>query len=190
MVAAATEGGPVQVWQVTGQSLTLAASTSRAASGGPAGLAFSPDGGLLAVGGSGSTVQLLNLADPENPVVAAVLTGPSGSVRSAAFSPDGKTLATGAADGSVWLWNVTSPASPALTATLKAAAGDVTGLAFAPSGTQLAAADEGTVHLWDTSPAAALASVCGNLGQPLDRDEWNGYVPGVSYQAGCPGQPG
>jgi WD40 repeat protein len=189
VVAAATAGGPVRVWRVSGgQSLTPAGTVSRTSAGEPAGLAFSPDGSMLAIGGSGPNVQLRSVADlAGHPVT---LTGPTGSVRSAAFSPDGKTLAAGASDGSVWLWNITPAAGPVLIATLKAAAGDVTGVAFSPSGDQLAAADEGTVHVWDTSPAAALASVCGNLGQPLSRGEWNGYLPGVSYQAGCPGQAG
>jgi len=31
---------------------------------------------------------------------------------------------------------------------------------------------DGTVRLWDTSPAAAVATVCAGAGQPLTRLEW------------------
>ena len=59
--------------------------------------------------------------------------------------------------------------------------------AFSPGGSQLAAAsfNDNTVRLWDTSPAAARAAVCGNLGQPLSPAEWASYVPGVPYRAPC-----
>jgi len=57
-----------------------------------------------------------------------------------------------------------------------------------PSGASLAATSyEGTVHLWDTSPVAALAEVCGNLGQAVTPAEWASNVPGVPYRAPCPG---
>jgi WD40 repeat protein len=187
LVATAAADGTVRLWAVSGGALTLAGTVSGGAAGGPTALAFSPGGGSLAVGSAGDTVRLWNVADPARPVpLGAPLTGPSGAVRSAAFSPDGAALAAGAADGTVWLWKVTSPADPALTATLTATAGDVTGVAFAPSGDQLAAADEGTVHLFATSAAAAAAAVCGNLGQPLTPAQWSGYVPGAAYRAPCP----
>ena len=51
---------------------------------------------------------------------------------------------------------------------------------------QLAATSfEGSVHLWDTSPAAARAAICANLGQPLTPAEWSSYVPGLPYRAPC-----
>jgi WD40 repeat protein len=186
LVAAAGADGTVRLWQVAGRSLTAAGTAAGAGTGGPAALAFSPDSKTLAAGAAGNTVRLWNVTNPGQPAPLGTLTGPSGAVRSAAFSPDGTTLAGGGADGTVWLWNVAAPAQPSLTATLTAAAGDVTGLAFSPSGAQLAAADGGTVHLFATSPAAAAAAVCGNLGQALTPAEWAGYVPGVAYRAPCP----
>jgi hypothetical protein len=41
------------------------------------------------------------------------------------------------------------------------------------------------VHLWDTSAAAAEAAVCAGAGQPLTRQEWATYIPGVTYRAPC-----
>jgi hypothetical protein len=59
-------------------------------------------------------------------------------------------------------------------------------VAFSPSGRTLAAASSaGTVHLWDTSPAAAKEGVCAGEGQGITRQEWATYIPGVAYRATC-----
>jgi hypothetical protein len=59
-------------------------------------------------------------------------------------------------------------------------------VAFSPSGGALAAGSaDGTVRLWDTSPATAAAAVCADAGQPLTRLEWATYVPGLAYRPPC-----
>ena len=154
----------------------------------PIGLAFTPDSRTLAIGNSDKHVYLWDVASPARPRrLGAPLTGPSGQTWAVAISPDGKTLAAGANDGTVWLWNLADRAHPALTATLSGLPGHVFSVAFSPDGSQLAAAsyDDDTVRLWDTSPTAARAAVCANLGQPLSAREWASYVPGVPYRAPC-----
>ena len=190
IAAASVNTDSVQLWRLTsGDGLVSAGPDLGGMASYPIGLAFTPDSRTLAIGNSDKHVYLWDVASPARPRrLGAPLTGPSGQAWAVAISPDGKTLAAGANDGTVWLWNLADSAHPALTATLSAMPGHVFSVAFSPDGSQLAAAsyDDDTVRLWDTSPTAARATVCANLGQPLSPGEWASYVPGVPYRAPCP----
>ena len=189
IAAASVNTDSVQLWRLTdADGLVRAGPDLGGMASYPIGLAFTPDSRTLAIGNSDKNVYLWDVASPAHPrPLGAPLTGPSGQTWSLAISPDGKTLAAGANDGTVWLWNLADPAHPALAATLSGLPGHVFSVAFSPDGSQLAAAshDDDTVRLWDTSPAAARAAICGNLGQPVSPKQWASYVPGVPYRAPC-----
>jgi WD40 repeat protein len=189
IAAASVNTDSVQLWRLTsGDGLARAGPDLGGMASYPIGLAFTPDSRTLAIGNSDKDVYLWNVANPAHPrPLGAPLTGPSGQTWTVAISADGKTLAAGANDGTVWLWNLADPAHPALTATLGGLPGHVFSVAISPDGSQLAAAsyDDDTVRLWDTSPTAARAAVCANLGQPVSPSEWASYVPGVPYSAPC-----
>jgi WD40 repeat protein len=189
IAASSVNTNSVQLWRLTSEDgLVRAGPDLGGMASYPIGLAFTPDSRTLAIGNSDKDVYLWDVASPAHPRrLGAPLTGPSGQTWAVAISPDGKTLAAGANDGTVWLWNLADPAHPALTATLSGLPDHVFSVVFSPDGSQLAAAsfDDDTVRLWDTSPAAARAAICANLGQPLSAREWASYLPGVPYRAPC-----
>lgn len=117
-------------------------------------LAFSPDGKLLASGGTDALVKLWNWHKPR---ALASLQGHQGSVTALAFSPDGKVLASGGADGTVRLWDV---AGRRLRATLPGHPGPVRVLAFTPEGRTLASGGaEDQVRLWNVPTGQAVGAL-------------------------------
>ena len=89
----ARPGGP---WTPHGASLP--------ATGSVEGLAFRPDGKILAAATQATTIDLWDTATGQE--IGQPLTGHTGSVTSVAFSPDGTLLAVGGADHTVRLWDV------------------------------------------------------------------------------------
>ena len=136
--------------------------------GGPSlnGVAFSPDGKLLAAVDTAGYVRLWDPATRQ--AVGPPFPAASSGLYGVAFSPDGKLLATADIDGTVRLWN---PATrQAVGAPLPAVTnGSVYGVAFSPDGKLLATADTaGYVRLWDPATqhavgAPVLASATGGL---------------------------
>ena len=135
------------------------------------GVAFSPDGKILAAGTENLTVELWNA---ETGTHIATLEGYEYQGRvhqvfSLAFSPDGKILATGTWHGSIKLWDVATR-TEITTFRLSASRSRIMSLAFSPDGKILAAGitDDWTgpniIRLWDMETKIRLPSLVGHRG--------------------------
>jgi hypothetical protein len=107
-------------------------------------VAFSPDGKLLAVGGTDAQIHLVNTADGK---IARSLSGHTGSVTSLAFHPGGTLLVSASKDRTLRLWN---PTNGQALKTLEGHTGWVQGVTFLNQGARLASVSiDQTVRLWD-----------------------------------------
>jgi WD40 repeat protein len=119
------------------------------------GVAFSPDGKMLATASSDKTAKL---CDATSGTVRHTLTHPS-AVASVAFSPDGKHLAT-AAGKTIRIWNA---ATGTLEQTLTGHTDSIVNVAFSPDGKRLASCSfDNTAKLWDTTRWQVVANLVGH----------------------------
>ncbi len=91
--------GQVWVWRISDGEVLYKLDVS---DGGMEGIAFSPDGELLAASGSGS-ILLWRMTDGQQ---VGTLSPPGGRPGSISFSPDGLYLASGEQDNGITLWGI------------------------------------------------------------------------------------
>jgi WD40 repeat protein len=150
-------------------------------------LDFSPDGSLLAAGG---TDGLVTLIDPVGQrTVGAPLRGVDGPVVSQSFSPDGSHLVTSSTDGTVQLWDVAARERVA-----RVTPGEPRHEVFAwfeDGGRTIVAADErGGIWSIPSDPDEWQRRACEIAGRNLTREEWAELLPDQPYRKTCPAHPG
>jgi WD40 repeat protein/DNA-binding SARP family transcriptional activator len=149
-------------------------------------LKFSPDGSLLAAGG---TNGLLTLIDPAaRRTVSTPLRGVDGPVLSLAFSPDSSRLVTSSTDGTVQVWDVST--HQRLARVTPGAPGHWVYAWFDHDGATIVAADDrGGIWSIPAEPDEWERRACDIAGRNLTRDEWEQLLPNHSYHATCSTHP-
>ncbi|HML22978.1 MAG TPA: c-type cytochrome [Aggregatilinea sp.] len=151
----AASGLGILLWDVASGDLTATFESPDLAA--PYGLAFNPDGTILAAGDDAGEIKLWNVA---NGTVIRALQGHTDYVRSVAFSPDGTRLASGSDDATVRVWDVTSGMQSLL---LQGHTDYIRSVAWSPDGARLASgSDDTTVWIWDATTGAAQAVLRGH----------------------------
>ena len=144
------------------------------------GVAFSPDGTLLATASWDKTARLW---DPTTGDCLRIRPSHTGPVRGVAFSPDGTLLATASQDKTARLWD---PATGKHLRTFIGHDDQVRGVAFSQDGTLLATASyDGTARLWDPATGDCLSTLT-RLGALTRLRALTGYtspVYGVAFSS-------
>lgn len=136
------------------------------------GIAFSPNGEILASGSGDGTIRLWDAKTAASNSFfhrlwrtffrhhKATLKGHTYHVLSVAFSPDGQTIASGSSDKTVRLWDLRTQK---LKATLEGHTESILSVTFSPDGSTLASGcGDGAIHLWDPATGEHKASLIGN----------------------------
>ncbi len=121
----------------------------------PIGVAFSPDGKLLAVTADNNLVHLYDAETHER--IGHPLENVDSPMFSTAFAPNSERLATGTGSGLVLQWNVDE--QTVVEPSLEGDQGLIGGVAYSPDGTLLATSRGGfsTTRLWRADDGAAFA---------------------------------
>lgn len=177
LLAGASLDGSVTVWNLNQRTVAARLKPGAVA---VYTIAISHNGKLLAVGDSGGTATLYDVARGRR--TGPPLTGNSGGVSGLAFSPDDKTLAAVGNDGALRLWDVTThrlnnvlPGSTSGGSTV-----------FFPDGRHvLTVFFSGTGIVWDVDPADWAARACRVANRNLTRTEWREFLPNRRYDPAC-----
>lgn len=153
-----TRDGPGTIWLWDARTGDLERRWSTP--GAICGIAFSPDGGLVAGGlcsPSGGETYVWDAGTGER---IRTFEGHSDLIVDLVWSPDGSRIATAGIDGEAKVWDVRTGEE---LLTLTGHGGPVTGVAFAPAGRLVATASfDGTVRLWESATGEEVLVLSGH----------------------------
>jgi WD40 repeat protein len=158
LLAAATQGGFIQVWTTTTPTRTWVLGPTREYVDS---VAFSRDGRLLLDVESTNAGEdgLARLWDVASRHSIGIYGSATSTVAVAALDPNGTLVATGSRDGSVRLWPVKGGTAPPLVGHPAA----IDAIAFSPDGTHLlTGSDDSSARVWDVTSGALASELLGH----------------------------
>jgi WD40 repeat protein/serine/threonine protein kinase len=127
-------------------------------------VAFSPDGGRIAVPGDGHTILLRDAATGKEVLT---LRGHEAAVTSLAFRPDGRRLASASRDGTVRVWDL---ATARQVLTVRGSGKPFDAVAYSPDGRRLATAGWGqAARVWDAESGEKALRLKERVGRTTTR---------------------
>ncbi|MFI7543444.1 TIR domain-containing protein [Actinoplanes sp. NPDC049599] len=154
------------------------------------GVAFRPDGRILAGVDAGSVLSLWDVTRADRPVRVGSVPGTNGGYN-VVFVPDGRTVVTGSSDAVAVVWDVTNPAAPIRAGQANGHSGSVYNVAMSHDGRTLATgSSDRTVALWDMPAQVAdlrspVAVACALAGPSISRGDWEQYLPDLRRRDVC-----
>jgi WD40 repeat protein len=170
-------GSPIEVWDARSGKREL----SVAVGGYAAGVAFSPDGRLLAAGTNDGKIVLLDPRDGER--VGPPIEVGKDVIDPVSFSPDGRLLAASSGDQTATVWDLAS--RERLGTTFPAVQGVVPVAHFAPDGDLVVWYLVDGVK-WPMDPGKWMRFACQVAGRDLTPAEWSDVLPDRDYRRTCP----
>jgi WD40 repeat protein len=179
LVAAARgfEGG-AEVWDVA--TRTSVATLGDVPYWADLGVALSSDGRILAVGGFGPTVRLVDIHTGK---LVHELDQAGAGAFTLEFSSDGRVLAVSGFEPVASLWDVATGTQigPRLTAGDRRAMLDLS----SDGRRLLMTLGNGEGAVWDIDPESWAERGCGIANRTLTREEWEEFLPGRPYDPAC-----
>lgn len=163
-IAVGASSGKMNLYNLPGGALfkSVAAHPSNVMS-----VAYSPDGTMLASGGSDNKAKIWTA----NGTLKFTLSGHGDDVTSVKFSPDNTFLVTGALDGKLKIWNT---ADGSLVRTIAAHLGEVKQVDVSPDGSMLVSAStDQTCKIWNSQSGELLSKLGNGTGGVVWSAAWS-----------------
>lgn len=171
-LASASEDGTARVWSLTAADPETASLVLAGHQGYVNTTAFSADGTLLATGGADRTLRIWSLERVSGTSGSPTILRDHGDwVTKVCFTRDGQSMVSGSKDGTVRVWSLWGGHPTGECFTLRAGSA-VRSLAISPDSSQaVAVLHDGSVRVWDISPAGAIEAAARVVGRVLTEEE-------------------